>query len=529
MISVDLLSKKQFYFMKNSNVSILMAASLAVAIGFTSCDKDVAVTGVSIEQPDLDLRVGSSGKLVISVAPVDATNKEVTYLSRGTDIATAGTDGTITGVSVGTTWVVVTTEEGHYRDSCQVSVEPAVGSTVNLTGNITTSTTLKSDVNYILEGWVYVKDGATLTIEAGTVIKGKTGSKASLIIERGGKIMAEGTATKPIVFTSDKAAGQRAAGDWGGIILCGKAPINPTGGEAEIEGGVGTKYGGTNAADNSGTLKYVRIEYAGYAFAPDKEINGLTFGGVGSGTQVDYVQVSFANDDSFEWFGGTVNCKHLIAFSGLDDEFDTDYGFNGAVQYIVGLRNPITADVSKSNGFESDNDATGSTNLPTTNPKFANVSLYGPKPTTESTANSLFAAAMHLRRKTALEVYNSVFAGWPKGLLMADGKGNAGNIQIKGVVFAGMSDNFAGNAAGEEAFFTDAARSNRTFATTAELNVNNPFLLTAPNFLPNTGSPLLTGAVAVPSGLEATTYIGAFGTTNWTAGWANWTPQSTSY
>ncbi len=508
---------------------MFMTAALAVATVFTSCKKDVPVTGVSMEETAMTVRVGSGSKLAVSVAPIDATNKEVSYLSRKTNIATVAADGTVTGVAIGEAWVVVTTMEGSFTDSCKISVDPASGSTINLAGNITTDIVLKSDVNYILDGWVYIKDGATMTIEAGTVIKGKTGTKASLIVERGGKVMAEGTAAKPIVFTSEKAAGQRAAGDWGGIILCGKAPINPTGGEAEIEGGVGSKYGGTVANDNSGTLKYVRIEFAGYAFAPDKEINGLTFGGVGSGTTIDYVQVSFSNDDSYEWFGGTVNCRHLIAFSGLDDEYDTDYGFNGTVQYAVGLRDPQVADISKSNGFESDNDGTGSTNSPVTNPKFANVSLFGPKATTDATANSLFASAMHLRRRTSLEVYNSVFAGWPKGLLMADSKGAAGNIVVKGVVLAGINDNFAGNAAGEEAFFTEASRANRTFATTAELNVTNPFLLTAPNFVPKAGSPLLSGAITVPAGLDATTFVGAFGTTDWTSGWSNWTPQNTAY
>jgi hypothetical protein len=112
---------------------------------------------------------------------------------------------------------------------------------------------------------------------------------------------------------------------------------------------------------------------------------------------------------------------------------------------------------------------------------------------------------------------------------MADSKGAAGNIQIKGVVMAGMNDNFAGNAAGEEAFYTDPARANRLFATTSELNVNNPFTLNAPNFLPNSGSPLLTGAASVPAGLESTNYVGAFGTIDWTTGWANWTPQTTVY
>ena len=515
--------------MKSNHLTFALTAFLVLAAGLSSCKKDVPVTGITLEQKNLTIRVGSTANLTVSVSPLDATNKEVSYTSRNESIATVSANGTVTGVSIGETWVVATTVEGAFRDSCEIRVDPASGSTITLSGNITEDIILKSDVNYILDGWVYVKDGAILTIEPGTTIKGKTGSKASLIIERGGKIMANGTQQKPIVFTSDKPTGERNTGDWGGIILCGRAPINPTGGEAEIEGGVGSKYGGNDPNDNSGILRYVRIEFAGYAFAPDKEINGLTFGGVGRGTIVEYIQVSYCNDDSFEWFGGTVNCRYLIALGGLDDEFDTDYGFNGFVQYAVGLRDPNVADISKSNGFESDNDATGSTNAPITNPRFANVSLYGPKISTESPAISLFQAAMHLRRRTALEVYNSVFAGWPKGLLMADSKGAAGNVQLKGIVMAGMNDNFSGNAAGEEEFYLDATRANRLFATTAELKVANPFNLTAPNFLPQAGSPLLSGAVAVPAGLESTTFIGAFGSTDWTLEWANWTPQTTVY
>jgi hypothetical protein len=507
---------------------VIMSFVSSVLFSCKDDDNDVKVTGISLDKETATVRVGSTLSLVPSIQPVDASSKEITWSSNDVNIATVA-DGTVTGVATGSTWIVAVSKDGSFRDSCNVAVEPAAGSTITISGNITSNITLKADVNYILDGWVYVKDGATITIEAGTLIKGKTGTKASLIIERGGKIMAEGTAQKPIVFTSEKAAGSRAAGDWGGIILCGKAKINPTGGEAEIEGGVGSKYGGTDDNDNSGVMKYVRIEFAGYAFATDKEINGLTFGGVGKGTTIEYIQVSYSNDDSYEWFGGTVNCKHLIAFAGLDDEFDTDYGFSGNVQYIVGLRDPNIADVSKSNGFESDNDGSGSTNTPVTNPKFANVSLYGPMSTLTSTYNSLFQAAMHLRRKTALEVYNSVFAGWPKGLLMADSKGNAGNIQIKGCVLAGIANNFSGNAAGEEAFYTDATRSNRTFAENSELKVTNPFNLAAPNFVPQAGSPLLTGGVTLPSGLEATTYVGAFKDTDWTSGWANWTPNQTSY
>ena len=514
---------------------LFMAAMLLV--GISSCKKDeviVKATGVTLDQTTAIVRIGTPLKLTASIAPFDATDKTMTWTTQDATIATVAADGTVSGVAIGTTDITVKTTDGLFTGKCAVTIFPAAGSTVTLTGNITANMTLKSDINYVVDNFVYVKSGATLTIEPGTILKGKVDSKATLIIERGGKIMADGTAAKPIVFTSAKASGQRAAGDIGGIIICGKAKVNAPGGEATIEGGVGSLYGGTDDNDNSGILRYVRIEFPGYAFALNIEINGLTMGGVGKGTIIDYVQVSYSNDDSFEWFGGTVNCKHLIAFSGWDDEFDTDYGFSGFVQYIVGLRDPLLADQSKSNGFESDNDATGSSNVPTTNPKFANVSLFGPLATAATTINPLFQASMHIRRSSNLEVYNSVFAGWPKGLLMFGGATsnlNAGTgAQVKGCILSGMTDAFSGNAAGEQAFFENAARINRTIALNTDLKVTNPFNLTAPNFLPLTGSPLLTGAATgLPTGLDATDYIGAFKTTDWTTGWANWTPKTTVY
>lgn len=157
---------------------------------------------------------------------------------------------------------------------------------------------------YLLKGWVYIADGAELTIEPGTVIKGDKDTKAAIIAERGGKLIAQGSQSEPIVFTSEQAAGSRKPGDWGGIILCGKATNNKE--EQQIEGGPRSKHGGSNDADNSGVLSYVRIEFAGYPFATDQEINGLTLGSVGNGTKIDHVQVSYSNDDSFEWFGGAV-------------------------------------------------------------------------------------------------------------------------------------------------------------------------------------------------------------------------------
>ncbi|MDR1667208.1 MAG: hypothetical protein LBS03_05910, partial [Bacteroidales bacterium] len=229
---------------------------------------------------------------------------------------------------------------------------------------------------YALKGWVYVCNGATLTIEKGTVIKGDRDTKAALVVEPGGKVIAEGTRDEPIVFTSAQAKGSRKPGDWGGLIICGRATNN--GGAKIIEGGPRTTYGGSNDADNSGVYRYIRVEFAGYPFKTDQEINGITLGSVGSGTTFDHVQVSYSNDDSFEWFGGAVNAKYLIAYKGWDDDFDTDNGFSGKLQFLLGVRDPKIADQSNSNGFESDNNSDGGTNEPFTNAVFSNVTLVGP-------------------------------------------------------------------------------------------------------------------------------------------------------
>ena len=230
---------------------------------------------------------------------------------------------------------------------------------------------------YNLRGWVYVANGATLTIEAGSILKGDKQTQAALIVEPGGKRIAQGTVDAPIVFTSNQAKGKRKPGDWGGLILCGRAPVNQN--NPQIEGGPRTTFGGTDAADNSGVLSYVRVEFAGYPFQTDKEINGITFGGVGNGTKVDHVQVSYSNDDSFEWFGGTVNAKYLIAYKGWDDDFDTDNGFSGSVQYGLVVRDPKIADVSQSNSFESDNCSDGALIEPYTNATFSNITFVGPR------------------------------------------------------------------------------------------------------------------------------------------------------
>ncbi|WP_025762986.1 hypothetical protein [Dyadobacter tibetensis] len=416
-------------------------------------------------------------------------------------------------------------------DDDPIVVTP-VGEAKVVTGTITQNTTWTANNQYLLSGFVYVAAGVTLTIEPGTVIKGDKPTKGSLIILQGAKIMAEGTVDKPIVFTSNQPKGQRKAGDWGGLVLLGKAPVNKAG--AVIEGENKSPFGGTEAADNSGSLKYIRIEFAGIAFETDKEINGLTFGGVGSGTKVDYVQVSYSGDDSFEWFGGTVNAKHLIAYRGLDDDFDTDNGFSGLVQYGLILRDPAVADqAGDSNGFESDNDGNGSAATPQTSAKFANITMA----MAAGTVDPKFASAIRIRKNSAISVYNSAITGaWPRTGLRVEGAESvanftAGLIKTEGLVLALSGTQSQGSIEGiTQAIFLGASAKNAVMAE-ADLKLPAGFnsLTAKPGILPQTGSPLLTGGATLPAGFESTTYVGAFGTTDWTDKWANFDPQNTDY
>ena len=419
---------------------------------------------------------------------------------------------------------------------------------------------------YILRGWVYIANGAELTIEPGTVIKGEKATKSALIAERGGKLIAKGSADAPIVFTSAQEAGKRKPGDWGGIILCGKAKNNQT--EMQIEGGPRTKHGGTDDSDNSGILSYVRIEFAGFPFKTDQEINGLTIGSVGNGTQIDHVQVSYSNDDSFEWFGGTVNCKYLIAYKGWDDDFDTDNGFSGKVQYGLALRDSRIADQSQSNGFESDNCADGSTVEPYTTATFSNITFVGPKVLDnkfENNANYItggdynpnngsglgkFQAAMQIRRSSRLNCINSVALGWPIGLIIDGEKGGTvqaskdGLLKLQSVYFAGM------DAVGSDAnkiyddYLYDAA--NKKVIDEKQKSYSNTFFFSEPTnkyfdswstlvgsdgYTPIAGSPLLGAASFTGwTGFDTVSYIGAFdGSNNWMTGWTNFDPQNTKY
>ena len=413
-------------------------------------------------------------------------------------------------------------------------------SPVVIEGNITSNRTLTSDNTYLLRGFVRVDSLATLTIQPGTIIFGEAATQGSLIVKPGGKLIAEGTAQRPVVFTSEFAR-QGASrgpryGDWGGLILLGSAPINVAGGRAAIEG-PGDFYGGSNPADNSGSLKYVRVEYPGIAFSPNNEINGITFGGVGSGTTVEHVQVSYSGDDSFEWFGGNVNCKYLIAYRGWDDDFDSDFGFTGKLQYLVGLRDPLVADQSNSNGFESDNDGAGSSNAPLTAPTWWNVTLLGPKVTDTTTINTLYRRGMHLRRNSQNKIGNALIMGWPTGLYL-DRSGTIngainGTNYVKNSIIAGSTTKSVDTTGSPNLTFDPVnwfttTNSGRIFTSNSQVMLENPANLLAPDFRPKTGSPALTGATAVPAeaffDAAGGSFVGAFGSTDWTAGWANFNP-----
>lgn len=448
--------------------------------------------------------------------------------------------------------------------------------------NITKNHTLKKGV-YVLKGWIYVNDGATLTIEPGTVIKGDKDTKAALIVQRGAKLIAEGTASSPIVFTSSQEAGSRKPGDWGGLIICGKAKNNSATQPMIIEGGPNAQHGGDDDNDNSGILSYIRIEFAGYPFKTDEEINGLTLGSVGRGTQISHIQVSYCNDDSYEWFGGAVNAKYLVAYHGWDDDFDTDYGYSGKLQFLLSVRNPKIADTSLSNGFESDNNKDGTDNSPHTSAVFSNVTMVGPMGQDASFQNTtqyinggdmnpnngsklgIFQAAMHVRRNSRLNCFNSVALGFPVGLILDNEKGTTqtsaeeGKLKLQNLYFAGMgilgsdiNKKFVDQLSTDgknitdetqpsfsNTFFRFAQNDNSVYESIADLKLKQPNSTSAgPNYGPVTGSPLYDGASFTDNLLDdpfftKVSYAGAFAsdadTDNWMLGWTNFNPQDTNY
>jgi hypothetical protein len=401
--------------------------------------------------------------------------------------------------------------------------------TVNVSSNISTNTTWTKNNVYLIQGTISVDSLVTLTIEAGTVVRGDANTVISaLVIERGAKLIANGTPCNPIVFTSSKAAGSRVSGDWGGIIMCGRAPnnilaANPAGVPSEGISGTSSKgrHGGNISNDNSGSLSYLRIEYAGFVIAANNEMNSLTMGSVGSGTTIHHIQTSFGFDDAFEWFGGTVNCDHLVSYRNLDDDFDVDNGYNGTVQFALIVRDPAVSDapaISTSEGWESDNNASSPfTILPKTAPKFYNITQIGAYRCgtnlggiTNPTATG-FKRGARLRRNSETEIHNSILMNNYIGLIMdADVIANAatGGAAFQNNVIA-MDTTFSSTVVGSIGFckIAENAATNTYLRANGNTIINTPcdvlvnaWSFTNPDYRPN----LVTNSGGTLSGADLT-------------------------
>lgn len=444
--------------------------------------------------------------------------------------------------------------------------------TIVLSGNLTTQT-LDASKKYLIRGQTFIKDGITVTIPAGTVLFGEKSTKGTLVVERGGKLICNGTAAAPVVMTSNQALNARDKGDWGGLVILGKAYTNQP--NPAVEGiSPAVNFGAAeraNDADNSGVYKYLRVEYAGIELTPNNETNSITLGGVGSGTQFEYVQVSFGGDDGFEWFGGTVNGKYLISLSTWDDDFDCDYGWSGNVQFALVVRNPFAADQSQSNAFENDNgpndNDTGAGTY--TTGTFSNVTVYGPIDRTGRSLSANNVHSMDLRRRNATSIFNSVIGGFPTGLRMNQSSvyaqytaANPVGVLANNILIAPTATRYAiGSGVNftatdlqtywEASNTTLAIPANddtqNTFYSTLGLRIDNFFARSSASTYPsNPDFTLASGTATIATGAsftnakfdeagrstffnETVTYRGAFGTTDWTDGWAEFRPISKAY
>lgn len=423
-----------------------------------------------------------------------------------------------------------------------------------LSGVISTNTTLSKRSTYLIKGNVYLTNNATLYIEPGTIIRGDFETKGSLIITKGCKIRALGTEKEPIVFTSNQPAGQRHMGDWGGIIILGKSKTNHKGGIGTMEGFLDPKlavYGGTNTEDDSGVLKYVRIEFPGAKFNNKNELNGITLCGVGSGTIMENIQVTFSNDDSFEFFGGTVNAKYLLSYKCVDDDFDVSNGYNGKLQFGVAVKDPLLTekDITASRAIEADSYANDDPNAnqdskPLTSCEFSNFTLISVDKA--NTGGKQLEQAVCQSNNASISLYNSTIVGYRYAIFIKgyDTERNLmdGDIELENNIFIGCSNPIGSSSTNNKDFnswFVINSQSNKFIKSYQPTDLVDPFNQQFPVFTALKTSQLSSGAnfegLIVADSLrkgtffERVNYIGAFGTTDWTSKWSNFTPKSTPY
>ena len=383
---------------------------------------------------------------------------------------------------------------------------------VVLSGDILEDRTLSVDYDYLLRDAVFVKDGITLTIEPGVTLYGENATNGTLIVSQGGKLMADGTADAPIVMTSDAEIGQRARGQWGGLIINGRAPTNQ--GITFGEGDTGA-YGGDIPTDSSGVLRYIRVEYAGIEFSPDNELNGIAFQGVGSGTVVEHVQVHMNQDDGIEMFGGTVNLKYALVTGARDDSFDWTDGWTGKGQFWVAQHYGDDAD----NGFENDNSSKNNEATPRSAPTIFNVTLVGDPDGPESDNGMLI-------REGAAGMYaNFIVVGFNKVGLDVNNESSHkqaddGGLIVKNSIFF---SNGAGNFGDEkdDDGFDEAAWAKALGNKENDPNLADPFNKDNPDFTSGAGAASMNPASPPSDGFfDAVNFIGGVSASNdWTKGW----------
>lgn len=420
-----------------------------------------------------------------------------------------------------------------------------------LQGTITADQTLDANKDYFLKGRVYVKNNATLTIPAGITVRAQkndaAADKSVLVITQGSKIFINGTADKPVVFTS--AASSPAPGDWGAIIVLGKAPTNTGAGNVMgLPVSDDTKYGGNNAADNSGSITYLRLEYTGGINPPAEDewivdkASGLVMASVGSATKVDNVMVKYSNDDSFQFVGGTVNATHLISYNSGDDDFDFDLGYTGNLQFLIGYRTHASSQALRANGFESYNDEVPTTNAPLTRPVVSNMTIIGPSGIDATKTN--INMGVYMRKGTRLAIRNSLVAEYSEGAFMTCPRTRPVILANYNAEFRSnlvQSDTLARTFAWDQGaviavpdpemtiFETNSVNKDSVVTAAADMKLKAMYATGAPDLTPADGSPALhgvdfTGADFSNAFFVKTTYRGAVGTGNWAAQsvWADW-------
>lgn len=413
-------------------------------------------------------------------------------------------------------------------DLSVTTLAAGAGGARTISANITGNTTLYTDTTYTLSGFIQVTNGATLTIQPGTTIRGNYGS--ALFVLRGAKIRAVGTAALPIVFTSSEPVGSRKPGDWGGLVIVGNARINRS--SPVILEGTGTNAGqaptidysgGTNDADDSGELRYVRVEFAGFATAPEQELNSFTFAAVGSGTKFGYLQSVSGLDDSYEFFGGQADGHHFVSYESGDDHFDMSEGYQGRLQYLIAFQSKVLVPRTGAGtvsgdpqGIENDgcagaNCLSGQASQPYTIPLVANFTMVGTgaNAAVEATSGGI---GMMLRRGVGGYYINGVVARWPRaGVSIRDQATNdrivAGDLQLKNILFAEVPVMFQPQTPGSSTlqFSVDSTANalERTAGTAASLFTALPSAPTAGaafDWTPSAGSPARTGGLATFSG-----------------------------